>query len=142
MNISQVCSATVVCVLLLGSGAPLAAGELEVVIKGFESTEGMAKIALWDNEEDFLETYLDGRTLPIEGDAVRTVYKDLPPGTYAVSVYHDENGNDILDRKSMGIPKEPTGFSNKHVPRFGPPRWKKAAFEVGEEPVVVTIKLR
>jgi ABC-type glutathione transport system ATPase component len=39
------------------------------------------------------------------------VFKDLAPGTYAVSAYQDLNGNQRLDANMVGMPTEPYGFS-------------------------------
>jgi len=36
----------------------------------------------------------------------------IPPGTYAIACYHDENDNGKLDTNFLGIPKEGTGASN------------------------------
>lgn len=63
----------------------------------------------------------------------REVYriKNVPPGQYALLVYHDENENDRIDKNFMGIPKEPLGFSNRYRPK-GPPRYSRAAFSLTE----------
>ena len=37
---------------------------------------------------------------------------NLPAGRYAVAAFHDENGNEKLDRAWSGMPQEPYGFSN------------------------------
>jgi uncharacterized protein (DUF2141 family) len=47
----------------------------------------------------------------------------LPKGKYCVSVFHDTNQNDVLDRNFIGIPKEPIAFSRDYRP-FGPPKFK------------------
>jgi uncharacterized protein (DUF2141 family) len=39
-------------------------------------------------------------------------FRDVPEGTYAVNVFHDENSNERLDKGLFGIPKEGFGFSN------------------------------
>lgn len=40
---------------------------------------------------------------------------DLPDGTYAFAVIHDENANHDVDMDEQGVPTEPTGFSNNPV---------------------------
>ena len=50
-------------------------------------------------------------------------FEDLPPGTYAVQVMHDENDNGKLDSNFLGIPSEGYGFSNN--PRV----MRRATFE-------------
>jgi uncharacterized protein (DUF2141 family) len=52
----------------------------------------------------------------------------VAPGTYAVSVFHDENSNGKLDTNLMGIPREGVGASNGARGHFGPPKFDDAAF--------------
>ena len=61
----------------------------------------------------------DGR----EGYRIR----EIPAGEYALVVYHDENGNERLDKNFIGIPKESLGFSNSYMPK-GPPTYDRARF--------------
>lgn len=58
--------------------------------------------------------------------------QSVPPGTYALIVYYDENGNDRLDLNFIGIPKELLGFSNDYQPK-GPPSYSKASFILTED---------
>jgi len=70
-----------------------------------------------------------------------TIEADLPPGTYAVSVYEDRNGNHKLDRNLMGIPREPVGASNDPPAHMGPPRFSDSCFHLGSKPVVAIIHM-
>jgi uncharacterized protein (DUF2141 family) len=65
------------------------------------------------------------RTLPAN-QAARIGF-DIPPGAYALSAIHDENGNGRLDT-SLGIPREGFGFSNNPHIWFGPPSFAAARF--------------
>ena len=49
-------------------------------------------------------------------------------GTYAVSVFHDENSNGKLDTNLLGIPREGVGASNNAKGHLGPPKFDAAAF--------------
>lgn len=66
---------------------------------------------------------------------------ELPPGTYAVSVYEDLNGNHKLDRNFLGIPREPVGVSNNPKARMGPPRYSECSFPLGAVAETITINL-
>jgi 4,4'-diapolycopenoate synthase len=80
--------------------------------------------------------------LPIsEGEQRLRIENDLPPGTYAVSVYEDLNGNQKLDHDLIGIPKEPVGVSGEHSGRFGPPRFDDCSFRLGLAAKAITITL-
>ncbi len=48
---------------------------------------------------------------------------DLPKGEYAVSVYHDLNGNEKLDKNFFGAPSEPYGFSRNFKPFMSAPKF-------------------
>jgi acyl-CoA reductase-like NAD-dependent aldehyde dehydrogenase/uncharacterized protein (DUF2141 family) len=63
------------------------------------------------------------------------------PGTYAVSVYEDLNGNHKLDGNILGIPREPVGASNNPPARMGPPRFHECSFRVGAVDQTITITL-
>jgi uncharacterized protein (DUF2141 family) len=66
---------------------------------------------------------------------------EVPPGTYAVQAFHDENGNGDLDR-SGPWPVEGMGFSRDAPMRFGPPRFADAAVEVREPGGTVRLTMR
>jgi uncharacterized protein (DUF2141 family) len=57
---------------------------------------------------------------------------NLPPGRYALAVYHDMNDNWKLDKNFVGYPKEPFGFSNNYRPVFSGPNFEDCAFEIKE----------
>jgi 4,4'-diapolycopenoate synthase len=66
---------------------------------------------------------------------------DLPPGTYAVSVYEDLNGNHKLDHNFIGIPNEPVGVSGNPIVRFGPPRFDECSFRLSDASQTIKISL-
>ncbi len=57
-------------------------------------------------------------------------FKNVPNGSYAISLFHDENSNGAHDKNSLGIPNEGYGFSNNPKARFGPPNLKERLFKV------------
>ena len=80
--------------------------------------------------------------LPIQPHTERIKFDvDLPPGTYAVTVYEDLNGNHKLDHNLIGIPREPVGASNNPKGRFGPPRFSECAFSLGNIPQTIAINI-
>ncbi len=94
--------------------------------------EGELIIGLFNNGERFLEegqAYLS-ISKKVTGDSEIVVFKNLPPGTYAVSMYHDKNSNGKCDRNFFGIPKEPYGFSNNFKPKFSAPTFEDCAFNL------------
>lgn len=75
----------------------------------------------------------DSRELHIE--------TELPPATYAVSVYEDLNSNHKLDHNLIGIPREPVGASNNPSARFGPPHFDECSFHLLDTAQTITINL-
>jgi uncharacterized protein (DUF2141 family) len=65
----------------------------------------------------------------------------LPKGSYAVSVFHDLNGNGILDKNLFGAPKEPYGFSKNYRPVIRAPRFDEVKVEIGDEDKKISIEL-
>lgn len=66
---------------------------------------------------------------------------ELPPATYAVSVYEDLNSNHKLDHNLIGIPREPVGASNNPAAGFGPPHFEDCLFHLGGAAQTITINL-
>ncbi|AUW59497.1 hypothetical protein C1T17_16855 [Sphingobium sp. SCG-1] len=66
---------------------------------------------------------------------------DLPPGTYAIALIHDENGNHKLDTFA-GIPREGVAFSRNPPIRFGAPTFNSARFSVAGAPVEQDLKMK
>ena len=76
------------------------------------------------------------------GGPVTVVFDNLPPGTYAVGAFHDENANDHLDTNILGLPEEGYALSNGIHPVASKPTFQQAAFTVGTEDKPVTLNIR
>jgi uncharacterized protein (DUF2141 family) len=70
-----------------------------------------------------------------------TIRRKLAPGTYAVTVYIDVNGNGRLDKNMFGAPKEPFGVSNNVVPKLSAPALDACLFEL-KDSKTIQIKLQ
>jgi uncharacterized protein (DUF2141 family) len=89
---------------------------LRVEVSSFRNAKGTLNCRLFTEASGFPDG--DGaRTLrvAIAGTQATCVFDDLPPGTYAVAVVHDENGNGQLDKNFLGIPSEGYGVSNNRT---------------------------
>ena len=115
-----------------------------VRVLGLEVESGQIAVALYDSAQSFKDrtgAVASGKTDPQDGAATWTV-ESIDPGIYAVAAYHDLNENDQLDRSALGAPAEPYGFSNDARGRFGPPKFEKAAIQIGPGPLTIEITLR
>jgi uncharacterized protein (DUF2141 family) len=137
MQNSKVFGALMVCAAL-GSGlASTSAHALELSVKviGSKTKEGKIGCALYlsangfphDNSKatrQLVEVNLSGSTC---------VFTNLVPGTYAVGVVHDMNGNEKVDTNLFGLPIEAWAVSNNVAPRLRAPRYDEAAFKLEKD---------
>ena len=114
---------------LLAGG--LRAADLTVVVKDVHSADGAVLIAIYDSDTHFMDprhAKFTNRTKASKGE-VTFVFHNVPAGKYAISCFHDENGNSRLDTNAMGIPTEGYGFSNDAHGVIGPASFVQAAFD-------------
>jgi uncharacterized protein (DUF2141 family) len=55
-------------------------------------------------------------------------FPGLKPGTYAVSVLHDEDADGEMNTNFVGIPEEGYGVSNNKLPSMSAPKFEDARF--------------
>jgi uncharacterized protein (DUF2141 family) len=79
--------------------------------------------------------------IKIRKTEARCDFEDIPPGTYAITVIHDENMDGKLDTNWLGIPKEGYGFSNDVKPLLGAPPFSAASFQHDGGTLDLTISL-
>lgn len=109
----------------------LASNEVDLTVKvnGFPSNTGQAYVALFNSEASFPSygRQYQGQIVEIDKQTCKVTFKDLPPGRYAVAVYHDINKNKKLDKNVLGMPTESYGFSNNARNTFSAPSFADAA---------------
>ena len=66
--------------------------------------------------------------LAAEGDGEYRL-QDIEGSTIALFVFFDENGDGVVDKNFIGIPREKLAFSNGYEP-IGPPSFARASFEL------------
>ncbi len=99
---------------------------IRIKISNIKSVEGNIRIAVFDSTQVFLgEDMVIGKIEPVTqtGEMI-VIMENLPLGEYAISIFHDENSNEILDNSLFKIPTEAYGFSNNARGKFGPPRFE------------------
>lgn len=121
-------------------------GDLTIVVSGFPNDRGHVVANLFREGDDVMQidkAYLHAREA-ISGNRSQLVFRNLPYGKYAVSVFQDENGNGTLDHNSLHFPAEPLGFSNQfHLGILsGLPSFEKLQFDFapGAESVSILVK--
>jgi uncharacterized protein (DUF2141 family) len=120
--------------MLVSSGALAQASQsnqIQVEIVGMRSDKGQVVCALFSSAGDFPKKTDKAVARSMSVITNRHAVCEFPgvaPGTYAVSVFHDENSNGKLDTNFMGIPREGVGASNDARGHLGPPKFDSAAF--------------
>ncbi len=130
--------------LLSGAGmqtvlAADGSNNLRVVATSVKSDQGKIHVWVYDKKDDWLsDRYRTQRSVTVAGNRTGdrvTIELLLPAGEYALSVFQDVNDDGKLERNFIGMPKEPAGLSNNLRPKFGPPKYKDAAFTIREDAV-------
>lgn len=134
--------------LILLPGISANADELIVRVDNIKEA-GEIHIAIYDNAEAFeadrgekggaAPGITQGTIEMVEPGSVIYRY-ELPPGSYAIGIFHDANLNNRLDNYFFGVPREQYGFSNNARGFMGPPSFEDAAFSVeGKTEISITL---
>jgi uncharacterized protein (DUF2141 family) len=110
--------------------APPPSNELLVRVTELRNTKGVVRACLTRNPASFPDCSGDAQAMKVSVPAARAgeiIFGDLPTGTYALSVIHDENGNGKLDTFAK-VPREGYGFSGNPPLLFRAPRFAETDF--------------
>lgn len=133
-------------VLLAAFAAQAQCPGIHVKILNIRNSVGTVACALFESAAGFPEEFLKMATnvmvIKIRKDQARCDFQDIPPGTYAMAVVHDENMNGKLDTNFLGIPREGYGFSNDATGPLGAPPFSAASFRYDGQNVDLTMSLR
>jgi uncharacterized protein (DUF2141 family) len=104
---------------------------------------GTLRMALCPNKAAY-DSEQGSTVLALEavGHVVAGTFTDVRPGTCAVKVFQDVNGDGILNTSWLGGPQEPYGFSNDAPVNMGPPPFQLAVISLKEGENSVRIALR
>lgn len=122
--------------------SPAHAGDLEVKAEHISPGSGSIHVVLYRGATGFRHENRAFRVLkaPANSAIASVRFQSLPPGDYAVMVYHDANGNDKLDLRFGMFPIEGWGLSNN--PKvMGPPSFKASKLSVDDQNKSIMIDL-
>ncbi len=128
----NILGAWIAALVMLGSVSFAAAPGHTLTVRAstFHSEKGWLRCRLYARPDGFpgKPPYQAEQSVRVTARTVACVFPAVAPGTYAVALFHDENGDGKLDTNFMGIPREGVGVSNNKVRSFGPPKWEDAKF--------------
>ncbi|HVA77070.1 MAG TPA: DUF2141 domain-containing protein [Candidatus Binataceae bacterium] len=128
------------------AASPDASGKaLMVEVVGLRNDHGQVGCSLFNDAKAFPR---DDKKIfrhvwaPIHGGRAMCRYVDIPPGTYAAVVFHDENSDGEFNQNAFGMPLEGYGFSNDAAALFAPPSFKDASFTYNGRRLYTVINIR
>ena len=109
-------------------------GIINIEVFNIKNQKGSLVIGLYNIKETFpIKTEeFQSLILDINSTTLKGQFKNIPNGTYAIALFHDENSNEIMDKNFLGIPKEGYGFSNNAKALLSAPSFDEAKFELKE----------
>ena len=135
---------------MVGSAGYPAQGQIDqttlvVELSGLNELQGQICLNLFASSAGFPSDRDDAlRTqcvMPTVEPAPLAIFDDLVPGSYAVSVFHDANGDNEFNRNFVGMPEEGFGFSRNPEARTGPPEFGDAVVLVAGAETRIEIEL-
>ena len=133
-----------VAIALIFMAGQASAARIIVTIDGLHSAQGGVFVGLYASPAKFLQgNQADAqRRVRASTGPVTVAFDNLPPGTYAVGAFHDENANDHLDTNFLGLPTEGYALSNGVRAVMAKPTFQQAAFSVGNGDKPVSLHIR
>ena len=131
---------------LLSTAQTKDTGTLTIRVTGARNTKGKIGVTLFQDGQGFPEDAskaIRQQSVEIDPDTLsaQVIFRDLPQGTFAVSVLHDENGNGKMDKNFVGIPKEGYGASNNPKKKRRAPTFDEAKFSLKSTDQTIEIRL-
>jgi uncharacterized protein (DUF2141 family) len=122
---------TVIGALMTSSVAATAESHtITVRVSTFRAAKGALRCRLYSRPDGFpgKPPFDAEQSVAVNAKTATCTFPSVPPGTYAVALFHDENGDGKLDTNVLGLPREGVGVSNNKFRSFGPPTWNDAKF--------------
>ncbi len=140
----------VVLALAVSSAQPARADATATIVlevSTFRNRTGMLGCQLYNTSVGFPDKWPTQPSLqkrvPVTGATTSCTFTQMPGGTYAAAVIHDENSNNKLDTNFIGVPTEGYGISNNHTHALSRPSWDESKIVVNGGTIVTTrISLR
>ncbi|MBE9191359.1 DUF2141 domain-containing protein [Gloeocapsopsis crepidinum LEGE 06123] len=118
--------------------------KLTVVVDRIARPRGQVCFRLYDKEKGFPRNaagVIQSGCTNAQGSSVIAEFHALQPGSYAVTVFHDENNDQKLNTNFLGIPREGFAISNNPPVKIGAPKFSNASFSV-EGDTTIRVNMR
>jgi uncharacterized protein (DUF2141 family) len=128
--------------VLLVAPMPALAARLVVTVENLRNGAGDLRLSLYTAPAEWPDEAPPEyrKVVPAQAGSV-TVEFEVPPGTYALAGFHDENRNEEFDTNFIGIPREGYTFSNGARPGLSAPPFESAAITVPEAGARIVMRM-
>lgn len=113
-----------------GSAFGQTGNTISVPVSGLRNSAGDVKCGLFNSATTFPKSGQEfkGFVATISDQKATCVFTDVPPGTYAVALFHAEKGEMKMPTSMFGMPEAGYGFSRDAKINMGPPAFNAAAY--------------
>ena len=115
------------------AGAPAFAAPLTVDLEGVRASSGRLYVSVQTREQFMKDKGVAGSIMSAPQAGSHRFAYDLPAGEYAVSVWHDDNGNGRFDKGENHVPLDGWAMTNSAALR-GEPTFDQVKTLVGAGP--------
>ncbi len=120
-------------------------GNITFTIIDIHNSKGEVALYLFDNKEGFPgdgKKAIRNLKTKISNGACTVTFENIPHGVYALSAYHDENGDGKFNETWYGKPLEGVAVSNNVKGGItGPPSFEEAKFEFNTGVKTVSVRM-
>ncbi len=120
-------------------------GEVTVIVENFRADAGQARFLLFRSEDGFPDEQpkaFKTVVVDVKNYKAQATFADLPYGTYAVYVLHDENANGILDKNFFKVPTEGYGASNNAAGIMEMPEFDDAEITLNSARLTIRVDIQ
>lgn len=103
---------------------------ISVPVEGLRNSQGSVRCGLFKGPEGFPKAgnQFRGVVVPVVNQQATCVFNDVPPGDYAVALFHAQQNETEMKTNFLGQPQEGYGFSRNPSTTFGAPAFHDAAY--------------
>jgi uncharacterized protein (DUF2141 family) len=103
---------------------------ITVPVTGLRNNTGEVRCGLFNSAATFPTNgqQFQGAVSPITNQQATCTFTNVPPGTYAVALFHAAPGQTVMNKGMFGQPLDGYGFSRNAPIGMGPPAISAAAY--------------
>lgn len=117
-------------------------GKIIIKVEKLKNDKGVVRSHIYNIPSTFpqeTEKALKKAAVKIKNKEAIILFENIPFGTYAVDIHHDENNDGNMNRSFLGYPKEGFGLSNNPKISLSVPNFDKCKFTLNDTVKSITI---